>query len=129
MNDSSEKWVGQVTNLSYRFSLFQGVARDMNDSSEKWVGQVTNLSYRFSLFQGVFNDDMNDFLLFFFATTQEGAKKITEQTEKTERTEPSQETFRPFRFFRLFRNRLRHFQSRYEFYFHERSEDNTARRI
>src|SRR5262245_14116562 len=26
----------------------------------KLVGQVTNLSYQFSLFQGVFNDDIND---------------------------------------------------------------------
>src|SRR5262245_37281266 len=76
------------------------------------------------------SSSIDSFLLAdFFATTQEGAKNITEQTEKTERTEPSQETFRPFRFFRLFRNPLRHFQSRYEFYFHERSEDNTARRI
>src|SRR5215813_14531980 len=61
----------------------------MNDSSEKWVGQVTNLSYRFSLFQGVFNDDMNDFLLIFLRLLKKGRRRLRNRLKRrNERNHP-----------------------------------------
>jgi hypothetical protein len=52
-----------------------------------------------------------------------------EKTEMTEMTEKAQETYCPFRFFRLFRNPLRPCLNSCDFYFNDRREDNTARRI
>jgi hypothetical protein len=52
--------VGQVGNLSYQFSLFQGEFSELVKDSSENVGQDAILSHEFSSFPGVAHCDMND---------------------------------------------------------------------